>query len=105
MTSKWRWLVRLYRDEATNCQCVGWAKRSVLTIGSTVLNGGHGASRLCPPYGRRTLPPIRPEHRDAVHGEHDRKSDHQHRDPEHGNRSEVAAFVEIVNQDREHFGL
>jgi hypothetical protein len=31
--------------------CVGWAKRSVPTTAIAVRKGGHGASRLCPPYG------------------------------------------------------
>jgi len=35
------------------------------------------------------------EYRDLVDGQHHREGDHQHRDTQHGNRGEVAAFVEV----------
>jgi hypothetical protein len=45
------------------------------------------------------------ENRDAVDGKHHREGDQQHRDPQHRDRGEVAAFVEVVNQNRKHLGL
>ena len=38
------------------------------------------------------------EHRDPVDGQHHREGDHQHRDAEHRDRGEIAAFVEVVDQ-------
>ena len=72
-----------------------------------------GTLALCPPYDRahhalRIPQPragIGAEHRNPVDGKHHRKGDHQHRYPQHRNGGEIAALVEVVDQDRDHFGL
>src|SRR5688572_22015138 len=66
----------LYRCERADYQMrrsVEWAKRSVPTIPCGVRDGGHGAKRLCPPYGIDSLTIPQPrggaaaEHRDPVY--------------------------------------
>ena len=57
-----------------------------------ILRGAHAGLITQPCAG------IGAEYRNPVDGEHHREGDHQHRDAEHGNRGEIAAFVEIVDQ-------
>lgn len=45
------------------------------------------------------------EHRDSIDGEHHREGDDEHRDTENGNRGEIAAFIQVVDQHTEHLGL
>src|ERR1700743_1458053 len=46
----------------------------------------------------------RAEHRNLVDRQHQREGDDQHRDAQNRNRGEIAAFVEIVDQYRDHLG-
>lgn len=79
----------LYRDECGDCQMVRPSART--------RTGRPTRSAASRPHCRRTSgsgsPPA------------PREGDHQHRDAEHRDRSEVAAFVEIEDQDRQHLGL